>query len=207
LGEPQNAFSNAAFVIAAALAWNAWRSRSDRDPWQLLLFALAALVGVGSFIFHSHPTRETLLVDLVPIQVFGLAALTYVCLRYLRLRPATAVSLAVGFFVVRQGWIAVAPRGALGGGITHIPALLALLAVGVALVRRGIPLGRYLLAACAAYISAILVRSWDVYLCPVFPLGVHWVWHILTALTVLLIIFGMASHPPDRSAVNDSPES
>jgi hypothetical protein len=50
-----------------------------------VLFALAASIGVGSFVFHSVPTRETLMGDLVPIQVFGLAFLAYVALKYLRL--------------------------------------------------------------------------------------------------------------------------
>src|SRR5262245_694631 len=174
-GEPLNSFSNLAFIIGAVLAWHAWRSKPDRDPWQLLLFVLAAIVGVGSFVFHSHPTAATLLIDLVPVQVFGLAALAYACLRYLGLRTATTVALAIGFFALRQGWIAVAPRGALGGGITHIPSLLALLATGVVLMRKRVPLGRYVLAACVSYVAALFVRSWDLPLCDVFPYGLHWV--------------------------------
>ncbi len=157
LGEPLNSFSNLAFVLGALLAWQLWRSSSARDRWQLLLIALAAFIGIGSFIFHGHPTADTLPIDLVPIQVFGLAALAYV---------------------------------------THVPSILILFVVGLALLLRGIALGRYVLGACCAYLAAILVRSWDLYLCPSFPYGVHWVWHLLTALTVSLIVVGMVRSPP-----------
>ena len=74
-GEPLNSLSNLGFVFGAVLALRFWRSSPSRDPWQLFLFALAASIGVGSFIFHSHPNPATLLIDLVPIQIFGLAAL------------------------------------------------------------------------------------------------------------------------------------
>ncbi len=167
LGEPLNSFSNLAFVLGALLAWQLWRPSSARDRWQLLLIALAAFIGIGSFIFHGHPTADTLPIDLVPIQVFGLAALAYVCLRYFKFHAAIAVAILVMFFLFRQYWIAVTPKGALGGAI-----------------------------ACCAYLAAILVRSWDLYLCPSFPYGVHWVWHLLTALTVSLIVVGMVRFPP-----------
>jgi len=203
-GEPLNSFSNLAFVLGAVVAWHAWRAKPDRDPWQLLLFILAALIGVGSFVFHSYPTPETLLVDIVPIKVFGLSALAYICLRYMGLQVIVTVALAISFFALSQGWIAVAPRGALGGGIEHIPSLLALMATGITLMRRRVPLGGYLLAACAAYVAAIFVRSWDLYLCPTFPYGVHWIWHILTGLTASLIIFGIASVPPRRVFENSA---
>ncbi len=196
LGEPLNSFSNLAFVLGALLAWQLWRSSSARDRWQLLLIALAAFIGIGSFIFHGHPTADTLPIDLVPIQVFGLAALAYVCLRYFKFHAAIAVAILVMFFLFRQYWIAVTPKGALGGAITHVPSILILFVVGLALLLRGIALGRYVLGACCAYLAAILVRSWDLYLCPSFPYGVHWVWHLLTALTVSLIVVGMVRSPP-----------
>jgi len=81
-GEPLNSLSNFAFVLGAVIAFRFWLLSQSRDPWQLLLFSLAASIGVGSFIFHSYPVPATLVIDLVPIQIFGLTALAYVCLRY-----------------------------------------------------------------------------------------------------------------------------
>ena len=33
-------------------------------------------------------------------------------------------------------------------------------------------------------------------LCPRFPFGIHWLWHLLTALAASLLIHGIASRPP-----------
>lgn len=196
LGEPLNAFSNLAFVVGAAIAWRAWRSSPARDTWLPALIALLLLVGLGSFVFHSHPTRLTLAGDLLPIQVFGLAVLAYACWRYLRLQPLVVLGVCVAFVMLRQGWIAVSPRGALGGGITHIPSVLLLAVMGAALMIRGIRLWRYALVACAVYAAAILVRSLDAQVCRAFPLGLHWLWHLLTAATASLLVIGMARIPP-----------
>jgi hypothetical protein len=106
------------------------------------------------------------------------------------------VALCGAFFLLGQGWIAVTPRGALGGGITHIPSVVLLGVVGVALLRKAIELWRYALLACGVYAAAILVRALDWEVCRVFPLGLHWLWHLLAALTGSLLLVGMAKLPP-----------
>ena len=115
------------------------------------------------------------------------------------------IALVIGFFLVRQYWIAATPKGALGGGITHVPSLLALIAIGVVLLVKRFLVGRYLLIASAAYVSALLVRSWDLYICPSFPVGVHWLWHLLTALTATVLVYGVAKMPPLKSLQVQAP--
>ena len=202
-GEPLNSLSNLSFVFGAVIAFRFWRSSPNRDPWQLPLFALAASIGVGSFIFHSHPVPVTLLIDLVPIQIFGLAALAYVCHRYIGLRPTRTVALLVAFFFVRQLWIQNVNQGLLGGGVTHVPAVLMLLSFGIILKRRRLLVANYLLLACFAYVAALLVRSWDLYLCSAFPIGLHWIWHLLTATAASMIICGAALNPPIRCIIQN----
>ena len=191
-GEPLNSFTNLAFVIGAIYAWHVWQSNGARDRWQLLLFVLAGCIGVGSFIFHSVPTPTTLMFDLVPIQVFGLAYLAYVGIRYFRASQMQVILALVVFFFARQYWVSVSPRGALGGGITHIPSIVVLAAGGLCLRLKGIRLGRFLLIASVAYLSALVPRSLDLYVCPSFPIGLHWLWHLLTALTTTILLYGIA---------------
>ena len=201
-GEPLNSFSNLAFVLGAVIALRFWYLSRSRDPWQLLLFSLAASIGAGSFIFHSYPVPATLVIDLVPIQIFGLAALAYVCLRYLGLTKSGTVALLLAFFLVRQLWIRSVNQGLLGGGITHVPAVLMLLSFGVILKLRQSPVANFLLLACVCYVAALLVRSWDLYLCSAFPIGLHWLWHLLTATAASTIICGAALNQPSQSGEN-----
>jgi len=201
-GEPLNSFSNIAFVVGALYAWRVWRTNGVGDYWQLVLFMLAASVGLGSFIFHSMPTPETLLGDLVPIQIFGLALLGYVSLRYLRLSLAVTVALLLAFFFVRQFWIIMMPPGGLGGGITHIPTLLLLGIVTFVVRRKGLLLWHYMAAAIAVYVIALLVRAWDIAVCSSFPWGLHWVWHLLMALTASLLVYGKEEIGSDSNVTN-----
>jgi hypothetical protein len=64
------------------------------------------------------------------------------------------------------------------------------------LLRKAIELWRYALLACGVYAAAILVRALDWEVCRAFPLGLHWLWHLLTALTASLLVVGMAKLPP-----------
>lgn len=68
--EPVNAVTNAAFLVAALLAFRDWRARGQGDPAALLLIVIVALVGIGSFLFHTFATRWAALADVLPIALF-----------------------------------------------------------------------------------------------------------------------------------------
>lgn len=193
--EVQNSFSNAAFVVGAMLAYRAWRNSADRDRLLLALMLMLAAIGVGSFVFHSHPTPVTLYIDLVPIQIYVLAVLGYALNRYLAFSWKTTALVLAGFFLVRQMWILVVPKGLLGGGVTHVPTLLALLIAVAVLARRKIVAWKYLVAGAAFYSIALVVRTLDIPLCAAFPLGLHWLWHLLTALAATSVLVGLVRSP------------
>lgn len=198
--EPQNTFSNIGFLLGAALAYGLWKRAGQPDRLLLGLMGLLAFIGVGSFVFHSHPTPVTLYIDLVPIQVYILAVLAYGLHRLLRCSGAVTAAVLLAFFVVRQAWIVVAPPGLLGGGVTHVPTLVVLLAFIAVLARRGIGAWKYFVAGAGFYAAALLVRSWDVPLCHRFPLGLHWAWHLGTAVAATLVLVGLVRHAPVRGS-------
>ena len=193
-GELQNSLSNVAFLIAAAIAFQIWRTGSQRDGFQLILIIMVALIGLGSFVFHSHPGPATLQIDLIPIQIFGLAAFFYLARREFGLSIWAAVLTIVVFFLLRQGWIMVAPRGALGGGVTHVPMVLLLIGSGSWLAYRNRGVGTYLLIAAAFYCVALAARTVDVAACADFPLGFHWLWHFMTAAVAGVVLIGFIKH-------------
>lgn len=203
--EPQNSLSNAAFLIGALLALRAWRRAGNSETFILILVLMVAAIGVGSFTFHSYPTPVTLYFDLVPIQVYILAALAYTLNRVLLYAWRTAALVVVGFFLARQTWIVLVPQGLLGGGVTHLPTLLALLLLIAVLARRGFPVWRYFVAGAGCYLGALVVRSWDVPLCGAFPWGLHWAWHVLTALAATLVLVGLIHGRPQARPVVGAP--
>ena len=195
-GEPQNSLSNAAFFVAAGLGFLAWRDTGKRDVRQLILIALTALIGVGSFVFHSIPNDLTLQIDLIPIQIFGLAALLFLAQAEFGLLRWQAVLAVAVFFALRQTWLLFVPRGALGGGISHVPMVVLLIGSGIWLHTHHRSVGRYLLVAAAFYIAALAVRSIDLPLCSRFPFGFHWLWHCLTASVTGAVLLGLIRAAP-----------
>ena len=189
--EPQNSFSNLAFLVGALLAFRVWRATDKSDRFILALVLMLGAIGVGSFIFHTYPTAGTLYIDLIPIQLYILATIWYALNRVFRCTWTVTVLLVLGFFILRQTWIYIVPQGLFGGGVTHIPTLVVLLLFIVISAIRRLPLWRYLLVGAGCYWAALVVRSWDVPLCSQFPLGLHWAWHILSAANATIVLIAL----------------
>jgi hypothetical protein len=197
-GEPANSLSNLAFLLGAGLALAIWRANPRRTLPVLILILAACAIGMGSFVFHSLPSPATLWGDLIPIQVFGLLFMGYVLRFRLRFSWLATVAALIGFFLTRQIWILLCPPGLLGGGASHLPTLIMLAIFAWALRRKADPLWPYLAAAIGSYVLALTARAFDIPLCSILPVGLHWVWHLLTALTASLIIAGAAKYPHEK---------
>jgi hypothetical protein len=180
--EPLNALSNAAFLVAAALAWRMARRAGDR-PAQVLAAILAA-IGLGSYLFHTHARVWALLADVIPIQVFILAYLGIATVRFFAV-PWWAGVLAAAAFVPASAGAAALIRdlvGPLNGSVGYVPVPLLILAYAGLLARlapataRGLALGAALLAV------SLFFRTIDAAVCRVWPAGTHFLWHLLNGL-------------------------
>jgi hypothetical protein len=85
--------------------------------------------------------------------------------------------------------------GALGGSSGYVPALLALVVAGGWLQVRGVREGQWLLAAAAVFVASITLRTLDQPLCQATPFGTHFMWHVLNAVVLGLLIWAMARMP------------
>ena len=210
LAEPFNAASNAAFLLAAlaALQLLLWRPREDRSADHYLLIGLVFLIGLGSLAFHLFATTETALADVIPISLFMLVYLGFVLNRFLGVPPGWTVLLVIGFagLIALTGEIKCGERviglpGAslpggkpcLNGSLFYMPALAALIVMGLLLKERGHRAAPYLLWAGAVFAVSVTFRSLDMALCSdtVFDgrkIGSHFLWHLLNALTLFLLL-------------------
>lgn len=192
--EPANAATNAAFIVAAAVA--ARRHRADRPA--LVLAALVAVIGVGSFLFHTFATRWALLADVAPIQLFIAVYFCLVLRRIVGLGAFWAVVGTSAFIAAAAALPTLAPAGALRGSLGYAGALLALIGMGSALSPAKEPwrrsAGRGLLAAAALFAASLAFRTLDGAACAYSPVGTHPLWHVLNACVLLALIelFGRA---------------
>ncbi len=192
--EPINALTNLAFPIAAAWAAVTARQRRIRDPivWSLIL--LAAMIGVGSFLFHTVATRWSELVDTVPIWgfvgLFVVAALRFLAgvsgrsLAFLGAGVMTAAML-IAYFATGEGGVGT---GRLNGSDQYAPALVAMVVFVVVAYRRKHPSARWISTATLVFAASLTFRTLDRDICATFPQGTHFLWHLLNAFVVGLLL-------------------
>ncbi|HET9716517.1 MAG TPA: ceramidase domain-containing protein [Pseudolabrys sp.] len=184
--EPVNALSNIAFLFAAATAFRLWRKDGGGDLGILALIAVVAMVALGSFAFHTIATRGAMLLDVVPIGIFIYGYFLFAVRRLL----AFSWPLAVGLLAVFAGmstWLAVSvPRSVLNGSSGYFPALAALLAIGW--WTRARTAGKALLAAAGVFGLSLFFRIIDLDICRAIPFGTHFLWHILNAIVLYLVL-------------------
>lgn len=187
--EPLNAVTNAAFLVAAVMAFLAWRKRPADVPVALLI-VLTALIGIGSFLFHTVAEGWSAIADTTPI---GLFILGYFALAMRRFFSLSVLWTLVWLAVFIGASILSVPlfERVVGGSAGYMPALVALVFVGTLLASVGKRRGLGLIAAGALFAVSLAFRIMDEPLCASLPIGTHFLWHILNA-TVLYILLRTA---------------
>ena len=183
--EPANALTNAAFLIAAAAAFLTWRRAGGRDWPALALIVVAAAVGLGSFTFHTVATRGAQLADVIPIAIFIYGYLLLALRRFLHLSAGVAIAIVIGYAAAAQALSALAPPRTLNGSIGYLPALVAM--VVVARATRG-PARRGLELAVMIFTVSLALRTIDLAACETFPVGTHFLWHLLNAVVLYVLL-------------------
>ncbi|HZJ12992.1 MAG TPA: ceramidase domain-containing protein [Methyloceanibacter sp.] len=221
LAEPLNALSNIAFLVAALIGLQLvlWRRPEERSPDQFLLCGLVFLVGLGSLAFHVFATQGAELLDVIPISVFMLVYLGFALNRFLGVPPGFMVLLVIGFTTIMaltmqvkcwEGGIGIpgpelqGVKPCLNGSIFYLPALIALVVVGLLADEREHRAAPYLLWAAAILTVSITLRSLDFALCDRIEIsgrkvGTHFAWHILNAIALFLMLRASLEGAPSLS--------
>ena len=197
--EPLNAWSNAAFLVAAFLALRLWLRTGRLDAVSLWLITVTAAIGVGSFLFHTIAVRWSVLADVLPIGIFIYSYFYLAMRRFLGLRPLAAAAATVLFCLFSLGfdriWAVPFPGVTLNGSVGYVPAVLALLAVGCVCAFAGhTRVARALLLSGLVLTVSLCFRSVDLALCPVLPIGTHFLWHGLNGCVLFLLMRAAILH-------------
>ena len=184
--EPVNALTNIAFLVAAAATFLLWRRSGGRDPLTAGLIAVTVLIGIGSFAFHTLATRGAVLLDVIPIALFVYLYLYLALRRFLNLRLGLAVGIVAAFVVCSRALSWVVPPNLLNGSHEYLPPLGALIIVGL-LVKTD-HIRRSILLAAAVFLISLVFRTIDRAMCSSFPIGTHFIWHVMNALVLYILL-------------------
>jgi hypothetical protein len=202
--EPVNAITNLAFFLAAIGAYLLWKREGREDRFILLLIGLAALVGIGSSLFHTFATRWGLLADSIPIAIFVVGFFTFTLRRFLGQSAIATIGWIAAFLAVAAVVPRLLPAGFMNNSGFYFPVLGALIVLGILLRMRGGEMrwigGAYLCGA-ALFALSLSFRIVDPSVCAQFPLGTHFLWHCLNgALIYLMLWTAIKSKTPIRPA-------
>jgi len=179
--EPVNAVTNAAFLVAAAVM--ALRLRGTHLLIANILVGILALIGLGSFLFHTFATRWAGLADTAPILAFILVYIFAASRDFLGFGAkwaALAVALFVPYAAATVTLFALVPGIGSSAGYAPVPVLIAAYA-GV-LWNRAPATAHGLAIGAGVLVLSLTARTLDLPLCGMLPLGTHFLWHILNAV-------------------------
>lgn len=192
--EPLNAISNASFLIAALICWRL--IGAQRDAGARLLTVLLAIIGVGSWLFHTHAQVWAALADVIPIQLFILTYIYFATVRFFAL-PVWAGALAVVLFLpcaaaLARGIEAVA--GPMNGSVGYAPVPILIAVYAAALRVRAPRTARGLAIGAGILVTSLVFRTIDEAVCPALPIGTHFLWHILNGIMLGWMILVLLRH-------------
>ena len=179
--EPVNALTNLAFIVAALVMWG--RVRGQGMALAEALCAILFAIGVGSFLFHTHATLWGALADVIPIGLYILTYLYGVHFTFCGMSRRAAIgatALFIPYAAALTPLLERLPFFHVSNFYWTVPILIFAYAFGLRRrypdTARGMALGGALLCL------SISLRSVDETFCAAFPLGTHFLWHILNGI-------------------------
>lgn len=190
--EPINAASNLGFIVVAViliLALCRQKSAANVGAAVWSLIGLTILIGIGSGLFHTFAVNWAKWADVIPITLFILIY-SFLALRIFAHASVVASVLWAGLVL-----ILTAGLPALTGvrGTTYVPALIGIFALVTFLQasNKSSSTATALLAAGGLFALSLGFRTLDLPLCEFVPVGTHFLWHILNAVMLFILIRAM----------------
>jgi hypothetical protein len=194
--EPVNAVTNMAFVVAAALMWR----RTAGLPLARAMVLVLGAIGVGSYLFHTHANRATGLMDVIPIVLFILLYVFAASRDFLGLTPWRAGLVTAAFLPYAAATIPLwSMIPGLGSSAGYAPVPVLILAYAWLLRRHAPATARGLAAGAAILVLSLVFRTLDEPLCAVWPIGTHFLWHLLNAVMLGWMINVYVRHRTGRA--------
>ncbi len=183
--EPLNALTNLSFILAAFFAWRLVQQKGPAGWREYALVGLIAIIGLGSFLFHTFAAVWAQLVDVLPILFFQIVFIMVYAERVMRLNCNVKHAMLVVFLVFIYGFGQL-PSEWLNGSLGYAPAFIFLIGLGLWHYFKAAREKTILLGAATIFAASLTFRSIDMELCADFPLGTHFMWHTLNGAVLYL---------------------
>lgn len=180
--EPWNAASSL-FILMPAIYWAVkLRGRYKEYPFITFCIPLLFLGGLGSTLFHAFRNSPyLLLLDITPTAILTVALAIYFWIKVLPkwwialIIIVVSISIRYLAFHYMERPDAVNVSYAISGTVLFIPTLILLYQTRLAA-------SIYIFISLACFILSFVFRQVDKIEQSLFPMGTHFLWHILTGI-------------------------
>jgi hypothetical protein len=198
--EPLNAATNLSFFIAAWCAWRLWKKQKRNiGPSRSIPFLIltVALIGEGSLLFHTFANRWSMYADIFFITVFMYVYLGVLLRKIFRLRTRGILTAVVAFFAIGAAFIQVVPSDVFNGSEGYFASIIAFGALIMGSYNHRLPHTSSLVLGMIVFTISIFFRSVDMGWCQDWPMGTHFLWHLLNGIVLYLLMrYLILNHPP-----------
>lgn len=207
--EPLNVLSSALFLVTAFALHYYFRKSQNRHPsapryFDLdirLLIGVIYAIGVSSLLLHSIPNSVTEFFDVISISLFIIVFFFSVMLRILRCSTRNIILAFLGFCFFTFSSITYM-QSYMNGATSYISTMAALTMVAFYLYGKNHPSAKHFLAAGQIGIVALYFRSIDTKMCDFMPIGTHWIWHVMNAVLITIIMRELIKRATKRPIEN-----
>ena len=185
-----------AFIFSAILAIYIHKKEGLNNKVFLFLSIMVALIGVGSFLFHTFANTWSSLADTIPIWSFVVLYVLFVLriIFHASWFKTTRIMLIV-FLLAYLGFNLANSESSnekiLNGSLQYAPALFFMLVFCIALYFKRRSIYKYVLCAVIVFFVSLTFRTIDIYFCDSLTIGTHFMWHILNAFMLFLLLLTM----------------
>jgi hypothetical protein len=190
--EPVNAFTNASFLVGAWFAFFRAKQLGGMSPAVGSLLVLMCAIGLGSFSFHTMANNLTRFLDVLPILLFQLVYVWLYCREIAGVRPVCAGAIVFAYLVAEI--LGRQFPHILNGSLIYAPAIAVLFGLGIyhAVSRQN---ERFVvMGAALVFVVSLSCRTVDGFVCPYFPLGTHFLWHLFNGFVLYLLLRGFLAN-------------
>jgi hypothetical protein len=179
--EPWNAISSIVLILPAIYFIFQLKKRYRENGFFIVLSALLFLGGIGSTLYHAFRSDPLLLaLDVVPIQLLSLLIIVYFWYKVLKSR--TKVILVLGAFILTKVYIYMSLSGSDLMNLSYlVNGIMMFLPILIYLINTSFRKAGYVYLSCTLFFLSLVCRQIDINTVSVFPMGTHWLWHILSA--------------------------
>ncbi|KKR31848.1 MAG: Conserved hypothetical membrane protein [Parcubacteria group bacterium GW2011_GWF2_39_8b] len=181
--EPLNALTNFAFFIGAYYLLKYIRVNNLKNRLSIFLTGLMVVMGLGSLLWHSYRSEITMLLDTLPIYIFFILALYLFVQVLTKNKKLTIVILALLGLIYYLIFTYIPGLNIFSGSLKYIFILIVLVALSF-FIRKKYGYDYNFLTPLGIFLVAIMLRTIDIFMCPFFPFGTHFIWHILIAIAM-----------------------